>query len=120
MTERVEKIEAVRVKEGTISRRVNTVGKLQANASIVIKSEIPGRIREIHIKDGQEVSQGDLLIDIAAVADAPSAYHLGFILGPRINAGGRVGQADLGSRLLTTLDTIEAQQLAQKLDFFRV
>lgn len=61
----VQKIEAVRVKTGTISRRVTTVGKLLANASVVLKSEISGRIREIHFKDGQDVEQGDLLIEFA-------------------------------------------------------
>ena len=56
------------------------------------------------------------LSDIAGVSEALTAYHLGFLLGPRINAGGRVGQADLGSRLLTTLDPIEAKQIAQQLN----
>lgn len=39
------------------------------------------------------------LCDLARVDTAPTAYHLGFVLGPRINAGGRIGQADLGARL---------------------
>jgi single-stranded-DNA-specific exonuclease len=46
----------------------------------------------------------------------PDCYHLGFVLGPRVNAGGRVGQADLGARLLTTDDPGEAQALAERLD----
>jgi single-stranded-DNA-specific exonuclease len=41
-----------------------------------------------------------------------SAYHCGFILGPRINAGGRVGKSDLGVRILTTEDEEEARRLA--------
>lgn len=44
------------------------------------------------------------------------AYHFGFIIGPRINAGGRVGQADLGSRLLFTQDPYEAKEIAIKLN----
>ncbi|MCF6271778.1 MAG: single-stranded-DNA-specific exonuclease RecJ [Rhodobacteraceae bacterium] len=56
------------------------------------------------------------LSDVAAMASAPKAYHLGYLLGPRINAGGRIGKADLGTRLLTTTDTSEAQALAERLD----
>lgn len=56
------------------------------------------------------------LADIARMNTAPSAYHLGFLLGPRINAGGRIGRADLGARLLTTADPQEAGALAEKLD----
>jgi single-stranded-DNA-specific exonuclease len=44
---------------------------------------------------------------------APTAYHLGFVLGPRVNAGGRIGRADLGARLLATDDPAEAQALAR-------
>ncbi|HYM73632.1 MAG TPA: single-stranded-DNA-specific exonuclease RecJ [Stellaceae bacterium] len=44
------------------------------------------------------------------------AYHLGFVLGPRVNAGGRIGAADLGARLLATDDAALAAELAQRLD----
>ena len=54
--------------------------------------------------------------DVAGLKSAPNAYHLGFLLGPRINAGGRIGAADLGTRLLTTRDTGEAERLAAELD----
>jgi single-stranded-DNA-specific exonuclease len=47
---------------------------------------------------------------------APTAYHLGFLLGPRVNAGGRIGAADLGARLLACEDPREAQALAERLD----
>ena len=47
---------------------------------------------------------------------APTPYHLGYILGPRINAGGRIGDAALGSRLLSLDDTLEAQKIALTLD----
>ena len=56
------------------------------------------------------------LADVARIDTAPAAYHLGFLLGPRINAGGRIGQADLGARLLACDDPHEAQSLAEKLD----
>src|SRR6185312_4433384 len=45
-----------------------------------------------------------------------SVFHVGFILGPRINAGGRIGRADLGARLLSTDDPQEARALAEELD----
>ncbi|MFV2053139.1 single-stranded-DNA-specific exonuclease RecJ [Aliiroseovarius sp. YM-037] len=56
------------------------------------------------------------LSDVARMDSKPNSYHLGFLLGPRVNAGGRIGQADLGARLLATNDTNEAQALAQRLD----
>lgn len=58
------------------------------------------------------------LADVARMDEAPATYHLGFLLGPRINAGGRVGKADLGVRLLTTDDYAEAIAIAQQLDQF--
>ena len=54
--------------------------------------------------------------DVARLDSAPAAYHLGFVLGPRINAGGRIGKADLGARLLATRDPSEARALAERLD----
>ena len=57
-----------------------------------------------------------VLADCARLDAAPSTYSLGFVLGPRINAGGRIGQADLGARLLATTDPHEAQALAQRLE----
>lgn len=58
------------------------------------------------------------LADIGRLTTAPSSYHLGYVLGPRINAGGRVGRADLGARLLSTTDPHEAQAMAERLDQF--
>lgn len=58
------------------------------------------------------------LMDISRLDEKPGTYHLGYLLGPRINAGGRVGEAGLGLQLLTTHDTIRAQQLAQQLDIY--
>ena len=56
------------------------------------------------------------LSDVAQLDASPSAYHLGYVLGPRINAGGRIGQADLGARLLCSVDPHEAAAMAEKLD----
>ncbi|MBV8187815.1 MAG: DHH family phosphoesterase, partial [Alphaproteobacteria bacterium] len=58
------------------------------------------------------------LADIARLREPPGAYHLGFMLGPRVNAGGRVGQADLGARLLASDDAHEVGALALRLDEF--
>jgi single-stranded-DNA-specific exonuclease len=56
------------------------------------------------------------LAEASRLTRAPTATDLGFALGPRINAGGRVGRADLGVRLLTTADPGEARALAEELD----
>ncbi|MFA9229584.1 MAG: single-stranded-DNA-specific exonuclease RecJ [Microgenomates group bacterium] len=56
------------------------------------------------------------LADVARMDQAPTPYALGFLLGPRVNAGGRIGQADLGARLLATDDPHEAAALAERLD----
>ena len=60
------------------------------------------------------------LIDVAGLTKPPVARDLGFALGPRVNAGGRVGKSDLGVRLLTTDDPAEAQALAFELDRLNV
>ncbi|MFZ9684972.1 MAG: single-stranded-DNA-specific exonuclease RecJ [Gemmobacter sp.] len=56
------------------------------------------------------------LADGAGLGAAPGVHALGFVLGPRINAGGRVGRADLGARLLATDDPAEAARLAADLE----
>lgn len=56
------------------------------------------------------------LMDAARLDGPPRAYHLGFALGPRINAGGRIGDAGLGARLLTLADGAEARRIALELD----
>lgn len=55
------------------------------------------------------------LADVAGVDDEPGTYHAGFVMGPRVNAGGRVGAADLGTRLLSTNDRAEATEIAHRL-----
>ncbi|MGD9543131.1 MAG: single-stranded-DNA-specific exonuclease RecJ [Methylocystis sp.] len=56
------------------------------------------------------------LMDAARLDGPPRASHLGFALGPRINAGGRIGDAGLGARLLTLADPLEARRIALELD----
>src|SRR5437016_906463 len=74
------------------------------------------------VAQGIKVARGGLNPGLRALAavgqvNAPiDAYHLGFILGPRVNAGGRVGASDLGARLLATEDPALAAELATRLD----
>lgn len=56
------------------------------------------------------------LSDVSRMDSAPNTYHLGFLLGPRVNAGGRIGKADLGARLLSTDNEQEARAIADQLD----
>src|ERR1043165_6298296 len=56
------------------------------------------------------------LMDAARLTGPPECWHLGFLLGPRINAGGRIGRADLGARLLLENDPTEAGAMAAELD----
>ncbi|MDU8945563.1 single-stranded-DNA-specific exonuclease RecJ [Ovoidimarina sediminis] len=56
------------------------------------------------------------LADVARLDVPPAAYHLGYVIGPRVNAGGRIGAADLGARCLATADPHEAAALAERLD----
>jgi len=56
------------------------------------------------------------LMDAARLDGPPEPFHLGFLLGPRINAGGRIGRADLGATLLLQDDTVEAARIAMELD----
>jgi single-stranded-DNA-specific exonuclease len=58
------------------------------------------------------------LAAVAGLNEPLDAYHLGFVLGPRVNAGGRVGAADLGARLLATDDPGLAAELATRLDAY--
>jgi len=66
---------------------------------------------------GQRMRPGLVaLADVARMDMAPASYHLGFVLGPRVNAGGRIGKADLGARLLSTASADEAASIAERLD----
>jgi len=56
------------------------------------------------------------LLDAAGLDQPPTPYHLGYIIGPRINAGGRIGDSGLGAKLLTTGDRVAADRIAETLD----
>lgn len=60
------------------------------------------------------------LADSANINQKPSTYHLGYVLGPRINAGGRVGESYLGSSLLSTDSKMEAEEIAAQLEGFNI
>jgi single-stranded-DNA-specific exonuclease len=90
---------------GTVADMVPLVG---LNRAFVAKGLIALRRRE---RPGHVT-----LMDVARLAGPPEAWHLGFLLGPRINAGGRIGRADLGVRLLLENDPIEAAKIAAELD----
>jgi single-stranded-DNA-specific exonuclease len=83
------------------------------------------RLRSLNrafVTQGLKVMASRGNVGLAALADAarltkpPSCRDLGFALGPRINAGGRVGKSDLGVRLLTAMDPEEARSIAGELD----
>ena len=56
------------------------------------------------------------LADVAGIDSRPDGYHAGYVLGPRVNAGGRVGQSDLGARLLADDDPAQASRIAAALE----
>lgn len=56
------------------------------------------------------------LFDVAGANGPPNSYQLGFLIGPRINAGGRIGDAALGARLLSLRDSAQAAHIARELD----
>jgi len=90
---------------GTVADVVPLIG---LNRAFVTKGLIALRRRE-------RVGHTSLM-DVARLSGPPEAWHLGFLLGPRINAGGRIGRADLGVRLLLESDPIEAAKIAAELD----
>ena len=90
---------------GTVADVVPLIG---LNRAFVAKGLIALRRRE----RAGHVS----LMDVARLNAPPQAWHLGFLLGPRINAGGRIGRADLGVKLLIENDPIAAAKIAAELD----
>lgn len=76
------------------------------------------------VRQGLKVMAGRRRIGLTALSDVaglnapPSSYHLGYVLGPRVNAGGRVGRADLGARLLSARNAEEARAMADRLEEF--
>ena len=90
---------------GTVADVVPLIG---LNRAFVAKGLIALRRRE-HVGT-------TALMDVARLSGPPEPWHLGFLLGPRINAGGRIGRADLGVRLLLEEDPTEAARIAAELD----
>lgn len=83
-------------------------------------------LNRAYVKQGLKVIAGrtnlglTTLIDNSGIQERPTTYHLGFVLGPRINAGGRVGDSSLGNKLLCTDSPKEALEITQKLNQFNV
>ena len=79
-------------------------------------------VNRLFVKSGLKQMQKRRNMGLSALADmvnlteAPTAYHLGYVFGPRINACGRVGKSDIGMRLLSSDNMITASQLAQELE----
>ncbi|MEO0682401.1 MAG: single-stranded-DNA-specific exonuclease RecJ [Pseudomonadota bacterium] len=94
---------------------------LVALATVADVAPLTGLNRAL-VRQGLKVMARRTRPGLAALADAarltsrPEAYHLGYVLGPRINAAGRVGDSALGARLLATDDPHEAQALAERLE----
>jgi single-stranded-DNA-specific exonuclease len=94
---------------------------LVALATVADVSPLIG-VNRAFVRQGLRVMRNGLRPGLAALAGAarlggpPTTYALGFVFGPRVNAGGRIGTADLGARLLATDDPHEAAALAERLE----
>lgn len=78
------------------------------NRAYVVKGLIAAR----HLKNAGLAA----LLRVSGIGGPVTPYHLGFLVGPRINAGGRISDAALGSRLLTEDDAAAADEIAERLD----
>jgi single-stranded-DNA-specific exonuclease len=101
----------------------NLLGMLDLVALATVCDVVPlTGLNRAYVSKGLQVMRlrGNLglraLADAAGLAVAPTPYHLGFVLGPRINAGGRIGDAALGARLLAGVNEAEAARVAVLLD----
>jgi single-stranded-DNA-specific exonuclease len=99
------------------------IDDLDLVALATVADVVPLRgLNRAYVTKGLQVMRGRenvglrALADASSLSEAPNAYHLGFILGPRINAGGRIGDAGLGAKLLSTADESEAVRIAVLLD----
>jgi len=94
---------------------------LVALATVADVAPLTG-LNRAFVRQGLKVMAARKRVGLAALSDvgrlttAPNSYHLGFVLGPRINAGGRIGKADLGARLLACTDPHEASAMADQLN----
>ena len=103
----------------------NMISFLDIIALGTICDAVPLRgINRLLVIKGIEVMKKQLnvglrsLIDKSAIKGKISTYDLGFKLGPRINAAGRLGRSSFGTELLTTTDTVDADRIADELDKF--
>lgn len=108
---------------GADLREPQLIGDLDLVALATVADVVPLKgLNRAYVTKGLAVMRGRdnvglrALSDAAGLSEAPTAYHLGFILGPRINAGGRIGDAALGAKLLSTDDAAEAVRIATILD----
>jgi single-stranded-DNA-specific exonuclease len=104
-------------------REPQLIGDLDLVALATVADVVPLKgLNRAYVTKGLQVMRSRenvglrALQDAAGLSEAPTAYHLGFILGPRINAGGRIGDAALGAKLLSTGEEGEAVRIAAILD----
>ena len=116
-------IEAARLMRSTDQTPPNLINSLDLVALATVADVAPligvnrAFVRQGLKIMGQRKRLGlNALSDVARLDTAPNAYHLGYVLGPRINAGGRIGKADLGARLLCCTNPHEAAAMADKLE----
>jgi single-stranded-DNA-specific exonuclease len=116
-------VEANRQVRGSGASPPDLMGMLDLVALATVADVAPlVGVNRAFVRQGLKVMAGRRRPGLRALADAarldrpPTSYHLGFVLGPRVNAGGRIGQADLGARLLSTADGAEAEALAARLE----
>ncbi|MEN3930692.1 single-stranded-DNA-specific exonuclease RecJ [Microvirga sp. W0021] len=101
----------------------NLMGALDLVALATVADVVPLKgLNRAFVRQGLSVMRSRsrpglaALADAAGLKDAPEAWHLGYLIGPRINAGGRIGDAGLGTRLLLTEEPENAGRLAGELD----
>jgi single-stranded-DNA-specific exonuclease len=109
--------------QGNSGAAPNLLGMLDLVALATVCDVVPlTGLNRAYVSKGLQVMRlrGNLglraLSDAAGLAVAPTPYHLGYVLGPRINAGGRIGDAALGARLLAGVNETEAARVAVLLD----
>lgn len=99
------------------------LGSLDLVALATVADVVPlTGLNRAFVRQGLQIMKGRgrpglaALFDVAGLSTAPESWHLGYLVGPRINAGGRIGDAALGARLLLTGDPPSAARLAGELD----
>jgi single-stranded-DNA-specific exonuclease len=117
-------VRALRTRKAYAGKREpDLLGLLDLVALATVADVVPLQgLNRAYVKKGLAVMRArenaglKALADAASLTEPPNTYHLGFILGPRINAGGRIGDAALGARLLSCDDDVEARRIAEVLD----